>query len=98
APARRRARDPLVVPVFARKFYWDELYDWIFYRPGDAVARAFAAFVERPVVAGSITGLSRGFGFGGAGVARAQNGLVRAYALALAGGLAVLAVVFLSSR
>jgi Na+-driven multidrug efflux pump len=31
-------------------------------------------------------------------VGRAQNGLVRSYALALAGGLAVLAVVFLSVR
>jgi hypothetical protein len=29
---------------------------------------------------------------------RAQNGLVRSYALALAGGLAVLAVVFLAAR
>jgi NADH-quinone oxidoreductase subunit L len=99
APGRRgRVRDPLVVPVFARKFYWDELYDWIFYKPGDAIARAFAAFVERPVVAGSITGVSRGFGFGSGAVARAQNGLVRSYALALMSGLAVLAVVFLSTR
>jgi NADH-quinone oxidoreductase subunit L len=94
----RPARDPLDIRVFANKFYWDELYDWIFYRPGDAIARAFGRFIERPVVAGSIAGVTRGFGLGGAEVARVQNGLVRSYALALAGGLAVLAVVFLSVR
>jgi NADH-quinone oxidoreductase subunit L len=95
---RRPERDPLVLPAFARKFYWDELYDWIWYRPGDVIARAFGRFVEQPFVAGSIGEVTRGFGLGSRGLARVQNGLVRSYALALAGGLAVLAVVFLSVR
>jgi hypothetical protein len=42
--------------------------------------------------------ITRGFGLGSRGVGLAQSGLVRSYALALAGGLAVLAVVFLSVR
>jgi NADH-quinone oxidoreductase subunit L len=99
APGRRgRVRDPLVVPVFARKFYWDELYDWIWYRPADAIARAFGRLVEQPLIAGSIGEVTRGFGLGSRGLARVQNGLVRSYALALAGGLAVLTVVFISVR
>jgi NADH-quinone oxidoreductase subunit L len=95
---RRPARDPLDLRLFARKFYWDELYDWIFYKPGHTVALALGRFFERPVVAGSLTGVTRGFGLGSQGLGRVQNGLVRSYALALASGLAVLAVVFLSVR
>jgi NADH-quinone oxidoreductase subunit L len=95
---RRPVRDPLDVPVFARKFYWDELYDLLWYRPGDAIARALAWGVEKPIIGGSLTALTRGFGVGSRGVGVVQNGLVRSYALALAGGLAVLAVVFLSVR
>jgi len=95
---RVRARDPLDVPLFANKFYWDELYDWLWYRPGDAIARALARGFERPLIAGSLDALTRGFGLGSRGLGVAQNGLVRSYALALAGGLAVLAVVFLSVR
>jgi NADH-quinone oxidoreductase subunit L len=95
---QRLARDPLDIPVFAHKFYWDELYDWLFYRPGDAIARALIRFVEQPLIAGGIRGVSRSFGLGSTELGRVQNGLVRSYALALAGGLAVLTVVFLSAR
>jgi NADH-quinone oxidoreductase subunit L len=98
APARRRERDPLVVPVFARKFYWDELYDWLWYRPADAIARALTWGFEQPVIGGSLRLITQGFGLGSREVAVAQNGLVRSYALALAGGLAVLTVVFISVR
>jgi NADH-quinone oxidoreductase subunit L len=95
---RRPARDPLDIRLFAKKFYWDELYDWLWYRPADAIARALTWGIERPVIGGSLDALTRGFGLGSRGVGLAQNGLVRSYALALAGGLAVLAVVFLSAR
>jgi hypothetical protein len=42
--------------------------------------------------------VTRSFLFGAGEVSRIQNGLVRSYALALAGGVAILAVVFLSTR
>jgi NADH-quinone oxidoreductase subunit L len=87
---------PRALPLFERKFYWDELYERLFYRPADLVARAIARFVEQPLIAGSIDEITRGFRLGSGELSRAQNGLVRTYALALAGGLAVLAVVFLS--
>jgi NADH:ubiquinone oxidoreductase subunit 5 (subunit L)/multisubunit Na+/H+ antiporter MnhA subunit len=89
---------PRAPTALERKLYWDDLYHWIFYRPADLVARAFARFVEQPVIAGSIGEVTRGFRVGSTGAGRLQNGLVRSYALALAGGIAVLAVVFLTTR
>jgi NADH-quinone oxidoreductase subunit L len=95
---RRRVAVPRPLPVLEHKFYWDELYDRLFYRPGDLVARALTWGFERPVIGGSLDAVTRGFGFGSRELGVAQNGLVRSYALALASGLAVLAVVFLAVR
>ncbi len=96
--AGKRAVLPKTLRLFERKFYWDELYDLVWYRTGDGIARAFFAFVERPLIAGSLSAVTGGAGLGSRELGRAQNGLVRSYALVLAGGLAVLAVVFLAAR
>jgi NADH-quinone oxidoreductase subunit L len=96
--AARRLPVPRPVRLFEKKFYWDEAYDLIWYRPADGLARAFYAFVERPLIAGSLTAVTGVAGLGSRELGRAQNGLVRSYALALAGGLAILAVVFLAVR
>jgi NADH-quinone oxidoreductase subunit L len=96
--AAKRAEAPKALALFEHKFYWDEFYDLIWYRSSDLVARGFYALVERPLIGGSLTALSSGAGLGSRELGRAQNGLVRSYALALAGGLAVLAVVFLAAR
>jgi NADH-quinone oxidoreductase subunit L len=96
--AARRAKAPRAVRLFEKKFYWDELYDIVWYRGGDLLARGLNTVVERPLIAGSLTALTGGAGLGSRELGRAQNGLVRSYALALAGGLAILAVVFLSAR
>jgi NADH:ubiquinone oxidoreductase subunit 5 (subunit L)/multisubunit Na+/H+ antiporter MnhA subunit len=94
----KRAEAPKAVALFEHKFYWDELYDLLWYRSGDLAARGLSALVEQPLIGGSLTALSSGAGLGSRELGRAQNGLVRSYALALAGGLAVLAVVFLAAR
>jgi NADH-quinone oxidoreductase subunit L len=94
----KRAKAPKALRLFEQKFYWDELYDLLWYRTGDLVARGFYALVERPLIGGSLNALTGGVGLGSRELGRAQNGLVRSYALALAGGLAVLAVVFLAAR
>jgi NADH-quinone oxidoreductase subunit L len=96
--AAKRAKAPKPVKLFEKKFYWDELYDLIWYRPADAIARGFYAFVERPLIAGSLRAVTETVGLGSRELSLAQTGLVRTYALALAGGLAILAVVFLSVR
>ena len=72
--------------------------DLVFYRPAVAAARFFGRIVEPLVVGGSITGLARGTRDVARGVSEAQTGLLRTYALAIAGGLAVLLVVFISVR
>jgi NADH-quinone oxidoreductase subunit L len=80
------------------KLYWDRLYDRIFYAPADWVARASMRWFERPVIAGSATGIGVGARESGELASEVQTGYLRAYALALAAGLAVLVLVFISVR
>ena len=89
---------PRPVKLLEKKFYWDEFYDAIFYKPADLISRGLGRYFEQPVIGGSIGEVKLGFRIGAGELARAQNGLVRAYALALASGVAVLAVVFLATR
>jgi NADH-quinone oxidoreductase subunit L len=96
--AAKRQKAPRALNVLQKKFYWDEIYDLIWYRTGDLLARGFYAIVERPLIAGSLTAVTSGAGLSSRELGRAQNGLVRSYVLALAGAMAVLAVVFLAAR
>jgi NADH-quinone oxidoreductase subunit L len=81
-----------------RKLYFDEAYDLVFYRPAVGLARLFVRVVEPLAVGGSITGLARGTRDVARGVSEAQTGLLRTYALAIASGLVVLVVVFISVK
>jgi NADH-quinone oxidoreductase subunit L len=94
----KRVAAPRTLPFLQKKFYFDELYDLAWYRTSDGLARALAAIVELPLIGGSISVVTETLGLSSRELSLAQNGLVRSYALALAGGLAVLAVVFLSVR
>ena len=94
----KRIKAPAPVKLFEQKFYWDELYDLVWHRGSDLLTRGLYAVVERPLIAGSLTAVTGAFGLGSRELSVAQNGLVRTYALALAGGLAVLTVVFLAAR
>ena len=84
--------------VLEHKFYFDELYDLLFYRPAAITARLWTRAIEGPIVGGSLAGIGLSTRELGRRVTQAQTGLVRTYALALAGSLAVLAVVFVSVR
>ena len=94
----KRVKAPSAVKLFEKKFYFDELYNVLWYRTGDLVARGFYALVERPLIAGSMSAVTGAVGLSSRELSTAQTGLVRTYALALAGGLAILAVVFLAAR
>ena len=50
----KTATVPKPWPILEKKFYWDEAYDLVFYRPAVALALALGRFVERPLIAGSI--------------------------------------------
>jgi len=80
------------------KFYFDELYDLVFYRPASWVSRSLFRGVERPLVSGSISATVAGVREAGRTSTTIQSGYLRAYALALMAGLAVLAVLFVALR
>jgi NADH-quinone oxidoreductase subunit L len=99
--SRRSWQVPRYAPVqtlLEHKFYFDELYDTIFYKPAVVLARGLAWLIEAPLVLaspGEIGGAVRRLG---GGTSRIQTGLVRLYALAIAAGVAVLAIVFVAVR
>jgi NADH-quinone oxidoreductase subunit L len=85
---------PAVRGLLEHKFYFDELYDWVFYRPTVFLAVTLRDYVERPVLLGSIDSLAASARRIGSEVTELQTGLVRTYALAIAGSVTVLALVF----
>jgi NADH-quinone oxidoreductase subunit L len=84
--------------LFEHKFYFDEAYDFAFYRPAVFLANGLGRWVERPLVFGSVRELVQGVGLLGRDTSRLQTGLVRTYVLAIAASLAVLTVVFVAVR
>ena len=98
APARLRTRFPLAARTFERKFYFDEAYDLAFYEPAALLATGEGRYVEGPVFLRTLGRIGNGVRALGRRIAAAQTGLVRSYALALAAGLAVIAVVFITVK
>jgi NADH-quinone oxidoreductase subunit L len=95
--ARRRPA-PAASPVLEKKFWFDELYDAVFYRPAVATAKTLYAVIEGPLIGGSTTGIGEAVRNLGSETRRLQTGLVRTYVLLLAASLAALAIVFLAVR
>jgi NADH-quinone oxidoreductase subunit L len=83
---------------FEYKFYFDELYDALFYRPAAALANALRRNVEEPVIERSLDEIGSGTILASGGLARVQTGLLRTYALAIACAVCVLVVVFVAVR
>jgi NADH-quinone oxidoreductase subunit L len=84
--------------VLEHKFYFDELYDALFYRPTVWLAKGLYRGVEDPLIAESSTSLGQDTRNVGRIVARLQTGLVRTYVLAIASSAAVLAIVFIAVK
>jgi NADH-quinone oxidoreductase subunit L len=89
---------PVVRRVFVHKFYFDELYDAIFSRPAQLIADRLREEIEVPVVQGSLGEIGAGVRDVAGGTARLQSGLLRSYALVIAGSVAILIIVFLAVR
>jgi len=97
----RRAEVPRLAGlqhVLEHKFYFDEAYDLAFYRPAAALAHFLVREVEAPLVHGTTTEVGETAAFAARRLRRTQTGLLRTYVLAMAGSLAVLAVVFVVVR
>ncbi len=84
--------------ILEHKFYFDEAYDWLFYRPATLFAAAFRTLIERPLIAGTLTGVAFSARRAGGEVAETQTGLVRMYAFVIATAVATLALVFVWVR
>jgi NADH-quinone oxidoreductase subunit L len=84
--------------LLEHKFYFDELYDWAFYRPASWVANAAIELVEGPLILGSIQRLTEGTRLLATRLSDVQTGLLRTYALALGSGAALLTLVFLAVK
>lgn len=91
-------RSPALQRLLEEKFYFDRAYDLAFYRPGAWLATSLQRWVEEPIIGGSVAGVALAFRELGTRVRQAQTGFLRTYALAIAGGVAVLALIFVSAR
>jgi NADH-quinone oxidoreductase subunit L len=90
----RVPRARAVRAVLEHKFYFDDAYDYAFYRPSVWVAVTLRDWFEGPVILGSLGAVAAGARKFGGEVSELQTGLVRTYAFAVAGGVAILGLVF----
>jgi NADH-quinone oxidoreductase subunit L len=92
---RLRERLRRVHTFLEHKWYFDELYDAVIYRPLLAVGTFSRSVVERFVVDGIVSTTVDAVRGVGLLVRSAQSGFVRAYALLVVGGFAILGLYFL---
>ena len=81
-----------------QKFYFDALYDRIFYAPGAWIAGFLRREFEEPVVLQTGTDLGETTLATGSLVRRIQTGLLRTYVLFLAAGAAAVVLAFLIAK
>jgi NADH-quinone oxidoreductase subunit L len=98
AAGRELVRNEPVRRTLEHKLWFDELYDALFFRPSAALAVRLRTDVETPLVEGSLLEIGETTGEAATVVARAQSGLLRTYALAIAASVVVLVVVFVAVR
>jgi NADH-quinone oxidoreductase subunit L len=95
----RRRREVPSLPALQRtlehKFYFDELYDALFYKPSVALATWWRRDIEEGFVLPAGPDVGETAFDTGRGVRRLQTGLLRTYVFFLGTGMAVLAIVFL---
>jgi NADH-quinone oxidoreductase subunit L len=80
------------------KFYFDELYDAVFYKPGVAIANGLRREIEEPVILQTGPDLGEATMETGGLIRRIQTGLLRTYVLFLAGGAAAVVLAFLIAK
>jgi NADH-quinone oxidoreductase subunit L len=95
---RGRVDRPALEPAFLQRvWYWDDFYDAVIGRPGQAMARVAATVVDARIIDGAVNGTAAVVRRSASGVRRLQTGYVRNYALAITLGLAAV-IAFLVSR
>ena len=92
---RARAWAPEVHDLLVRRYYLDELYQFAIDRVVLGLATAVAVFDRRVINESGVDGTAQGIGFAGFRLRFLQTGRIPNYALAMAVGAAVLALVAL---
>ncbi len=87
--ATARAFRPLYL-FFLNKWYFDELYDWLFVKPAFAIGRFFWKGGDVAVIDGAIDGTAAGVGRITQRVVKLQTGYVYTYAFAMLIGVALI--------
>ncbi len=93
----RSARPELTPRFLERVWYWDDAYDALLGRPSASLARAAAEVLDPVVIDGVVVGAAVATRRAAGDLRRLQNGFVRAYALVMALGVA-LVVAYLLAR
>jgi NADH-quinone oxidoreductase subunit L len=94
--ATARAFRPLYL-FFLNKWYFDELYDFIFVRPAFAIGRFLWKGVDGAVIDGAIDGTGKSVLWGTGRIVKLQTGYVYHYAFAMLIGVAALLTYFILS-
>ena len=89
---------PFWQQTLEHKFYFDELYDAVFYKPGVAIANGLRREIEEPVILQTGPDLGEATMETGGVVRRIQTGLLRTSVLFLAGGAAAVVLAFLIAK
>jgi NADH-quinone oxidoreductase subunit L len=89
---------PAVQRVLENKFYFDQLYDWLFYEPAVALAKWLRTEVEEPVILQGGTDIGQTTLEAGGVVRRIQTGVLRTYVFFIAAGAAALILAFLIAK
>ncbi len=89
---------PAMQQLLENKFYFDELYDRLFYAPASALAGILRTEVEEPVILQGGTDLGQTTLDAGGVVRRIQTGVLRTYVFFLAAGAAALVLAFLIAK
>ena len=76
-------------------WYWDDLYDTVFGRPGTALALFSATTIDEKILDGAVNGVGSLAVQSAQRLRRIQTGQVRQYALLITGGMAALLVFIL---
>ena len=94
-PGRLAGMFPAVYRFLAAKWYFDELYDFLFVRPARAMARTLWQVGDARLIDGMPNGLAAIAAGGSAQMVRLQTGSIAVYAFVMLIGLVSLIAIFL---
>jgi len=94
APARLRLESERMPAVLVRLFYFDDVIDWLFVKPSQALGRFFGSWFDPDFIDGAVRGLVAINTELAAVIRYFQNGLLRSYALIVVFGAACFAIYY----